>query len=144
MAEIKQIWCEEDKMFYPEIKEENGRLYKLDKETFVYLEQLELGLTAEEQELMSEPIGRWGEEWQRFMTENHPEVIPSLKGRLKWELIPRQIDKEAWEYRALLKKQYAEKNPRPKTFVEIRIWENTLGMILDRAVIEDIVHQYRE
>ena len=144
MAEIKQIWCEEDKMFYPEIKEENGRLYKLDKETFVYLEQMELGLTAEEQELMSEPIGRWGEEWQRFMTENHPEVIPSLKGRLKWELIPRQIDKEAWEYRALLKKQYAEKNPRPKKFVEIRKWENTLGMILDRAVIEDIVHQYRE
>lgn len=144
MAEIRQIWCEEDKMFYPEIKEENGRLYKLDKETFVYLEQMELGLTAEEQELMSEPIGRWGEEWQRFMTENHPEVIPSLKGRLKWELIPRQIDKEAWEYRALLKKQYAEKNPRPKKFVEIRKWENTLGMILDRAVIEDIVHQYRE
>ena len=144
MAEIKQIWCEEDKMFYPEIKEENGRLYKLDKETFVYLEQMELGLTAEEQELMSEPIGRWGEEWQRFMTENHPEVIPSLKGRLKWELIPRQIDKEAWEYRALLKKQYAEKNSRPKTFVEIQKWENTLGMILDRAVIEDIVHQYRE
>lgn len=131
-------------MFYPEIKEENGRLYKLDKETFVYLEQMQLGLTAEEQELMSEPIGRWGEEWQRFMTENHPEVIPSLKGRLKWELIPRQIDKEAWEYRALLKKQYAEKNPRPKTFVEIQKWENTLGMILDRAVIEDIVHQYRE
>ena len=144
MSEIKQIWCEEDKMFYPETKTENGRLYKLDKETFVYLEQMELGLTAEEQELMSEPIGRWGEEWQRFMTENHPEVIPSLKGRLKWELILRQIDKEAWEYRALLKKQYAEKNPRPKTFVEIRKWENTLGMILDRAVIEDIVHQYRE
>lgn len=144
MTEIKQIWCEEDKMFYPETKTENGRTYKLDKETFVYLEQMELGLTAEEQELMSEPIGRWGAEWQKFMTENHPEVIPSLKGRLKWELIPRQIDKEAWEYRALLKKQYAEKNPRPKTFVEIRKWENTLGMILDRAVIEDIVHQYRE
>ena len=144
MVEIKQIWCDEDKMFYPEIKEENGRLYKLDKETFVYLEQLELGLTAEEQELMNEPIGRWGAEWQKFMTENHPEVIPSLKGRLKWELIPRQIDKEAWESRTLLKKQYAEKNPRPKTFVEIRKWENTLGMILDRAVIEDIVHQYRE
>ena len=144
MAEIKQIWCDEDKMFYPEIKEENGRLYKLDKETFVYLEQMELGLTAEEQELMSEPIGRWGAEWQKFMMENHPEVIPSLKGRLKWELIPRQIDKEAWEYRTLLKKQYTEKNPRPKTFVEIRKWENTLGMILDRAVIEDIVHQYRE
>lgn len=77
-------------------------------------------------------------------TANHPEVIPSLKGRLKWELIPRQIDKEAREYRTLLKKQYVQKNPRPTTFVEIRKWENTLGMILDRAVIEDIVHQYRE
>ena len=144
MAEIKQIWCEEDKMFYPEIKEENGRLYKLDKETFVYLEQMELGLTEEEQELMSEPIGRWGTEWQRFMTENHPEVIPSLKGRLKWELIPRQIDREAMEYRTLLRKQYAQKNPRPKTFVEIRAWENTLGMIIDRAIVEDIAHQYRD
>ena len=144
MAEIKQIWCEEDKMFYPEIKKENGRTYKLDPTTFVYLEQLELGLTDEEQALMSEPIGRWGREWQRFMTENHPEVLLSLKGRLKWELIPRQIDKEAMEYRTLLRKQYAQKNPRPKTFVEIRQWENTLGMIIDRAIVEDIAHQYRE
>lgn len=84
MAEIKQIWCEEDKMFYPEIKKENGRTYKLDPTTFVYLEQLELGLTDEEQALMSEPIGRWGREWQRFMTENHPEVLPSLKGSVTW------------------------------------------------------------
>ena len=40
MEEIGQIWCEEDKMFYPEIKEENGRTYKLDPTTFVYLEQV--------------------------------------------------------------------------------------------------------
>lgn len=28
MAEVRQIWCAEDKMYYPEIKTENGRTYK--------------------------------------------------------------------------------------------------------------------
>lgn len=144
MAEVKQIWCEEDKKFYPETKTENGRTYKLDPKTFLYLEQMELGLTDEEQALMSEGIGQYGEKWRAYMTENHPEVIPSLQGRLKWELIPRQIDKEALEYRELLRKQYAEKNPRPTTFTEIAAWEKTLGMIIDRAIMEDIVLNYRD
>ena len=141
MEEIRQIWCEEDKRFYPETKTENGRTYKLDPQTFVYLEQMELGLTDEEQALMNEDIGQYGEKWRTYMTENHPEVIPSLQGRLKWDLIPRQIDKEAME---LLRKQYAEKNPRPTTFTEIAEWENTLGMMIDRAIMEDIVLQYRD
>ena len=97
MEKIRQIWCEEDNRYYPEIKIENGRTYKLDEEIFVYLEQLDLGLTDEEQQLMENPVDRWGQEWRKFMTENYPEDIPSLQGRLKWELIPRQIDKEAWE-----------------------------------------------
>ena len=144
MQEINQIWCEEDKMFYPETKMENGRFYKLDPQTFMYLEQLDLGLTDEEQALMSEDIGQYGEKWRQFMREFHPEVIPSLEGRLKWELIPRQVDKEAWEYRELLRKQYAAKYPRPTTFTEIAVWEKTLGMLIDRAIMEDVVLIYRE
>ena len=144
MEEIRQIWCEEDQMFYPEFKTENGRSYKLDQKTFVYLEQLDLGLTEEEQALMSEDIGKYGEKWREFMTEFHPEVIPSLQGRLKWELIPRQVDKEAWEYRALLRKQYEKQNPRPTTFNELVVWENTLGMLIDRAIMEDVVLIYRD
>ena len=61
MEEIRQIWCEEDQKYYPEIKIENGRTYKLDPQTFVYLEQLDLGLTEEEQALMNEDIGKYGE-----------------------------------------------------------------------------------
>ena len=143
MQEIKQIWCEEDNCYYPEIKIENGRSYKLDPTTFVYLEQLELGLTQEEQELMQNPIDRWGKAWQRFMEENYPEVIPSLQGRLKWELIPRHIDREAWSMWELLRKQYAEKNPRPKTFMEIAAWEKTRSIIVEREVMEQIVLQER-
>ena len=141
---VRQIWCEEDGKFYPEIKEENGRTYKLDPKTFVYLEQVELGLTDEEQKLMSEPIDRWGKAWQKFMTENYPEEIPSLEGRLKWELIPRQIDKEAWALWELLRKQYAEKNPRPKTtFTEIEQWEKTRSFIVEHEVMEQIVLVHR-
>ena len=143
MEEIRQIWCEEDNRYYPEIKIENGRTYKLDKETFVYLEQLDLGLTDEEQELMENPIDRWGQEWRKFMTENYPEDIPSLQGRLKWELIPRQIDKECWQMWELLRKQYAEKNSRPKTFLEITEWEKTRAFIIEHEIMEQIVLQYR-
>ena len=50
------------------------------------------------------------------MTEFYPEVIPSLQGHLKWELIPRQVDKEALEYRTLLRKQYEKQNPQPDNF----------------------------
>lgn len=131
-------------MFYPEIKIENGRTYKLDTQTFVYLQQLDLGLTEEEQALMSEDIGKYGEKWREYMEEFYPEVIPSLQGRLKWELIPRQVDKEAFEYRALLRKQYEKQNPRPTTFNELVVWENTLGMLIDRAIMEDIVLIYRD
>ena len=93
---------------------------------------------------MNEDIGKYGEKWREYMAEFHPEVIPSLQGRLKWELIPRQVDKEAMEYRELLRKQYAKENPRPTTFSELVAWENTLGMLIDRTIMEDIVLIYRE
>ena len=68
------------------------------------------------------------------MAENYPEDIPSLQGRLKWEIIPRQIDKEAWEMWELLRKQYATKNPRPTTFNEIAKWEKTRAFIIETTL----------
>lgn len=143
MEKIRQIWCEEDNRYYPEIKIENGRTYKLDEETFVYLEQLNLGLTDEEQELMENPVDRWGQEWRKFMQTNYPEEIPSLQGRLKWEIIPRQIDKECWQMWELLRKQYAANNPRPTTFLEIAKWENMRSFVIEHEIMEQLVLQYR-
>ena len=143
MEKIRQVWCEEDNRYYPEIKVEDGRTYKLYEETFVYLEQLNLGLTAEEQQLMENPVGRWGQEWRKFMTEYYPEEIPSLQGRLKWELIPRQIDKECWKMWRLFRKQYAANNPRPKTFLEIVSWEKMRQLAVEHEIMEQIVLQYR-
>ena len=141
--EIKQIWCEEDKMFYPEIKEENGRRYRLDPQTFVYLEELSLGLTDEEQELMSKPIGYFGRKWQEFMEENYPLDIPGLKGRMLWELIPRQIDKEAEEMAWNLEQEYAKNNPRPHTFLEIAQWEKMKSLEVNHRVMREIVLKQR-
>ena len=101
-------------------------------------------LIPEEQVLMQNPIDRWGQAWRNFMTEQHPEEIPELKSNLKWELIPRQIDREAWEMWELLRKQYAQAKPRPKTsFVEIERWERTRQLIVEHEVMEQIVLQYR-
>ena len=105
--------------------------------------ELKQTLTAEEQELMQNPIDRWGQEWRRFMQTYYPEEIPTLQENQKWELIPRQIDKEAWEMWELLRKQYAAKNPRPTTFLEIAEWEKKRTLIIEHEIMEQIVLQIR-
>ena len=112
MAEVRQIWCAEDKMYYPEIKTENGRTYKLDPETFVYLEQVELGLTDEEQQLRKADF-----------------IVVAVPTPVNFDHT---------------RKQYAEKNPRPKTtFTEIERWEKTRSFIVEHEVMEQIVLQRR-
>ena len=100
-------------------------------------------LSAEEQELMQNPIDRWGQEWRKFMQTHYSEEIPALQENQKWELIPRQIDKEAWEMWELLRKQYAAKNPRPTTFLEIAEWEKKRTFIIEHEIMEQIVLQIR-
>ena len=88
-------------------------------------------------------VDRWGVAWQRFMETNYPEEIPLLKESGRWEVIPRLIDREAWQMWELLRKQYAEKNPRPRTFVEIAAWEKTRSLVVEHEVMEQIVLQCR-
>ncbi len=59
------------------------------------------------------------------------------------EIIPRLIDREAWQMWELLRKQYAEKNPRPRTFVEIAACEKTRSLVVEHEVMEQIVLQCR-
>lgn len=61
-----------------------------------------------------------------------------------WEIIPHLIDREAWQMWELLRKQYAAQNPRPKTFVEIAVWEKTRSLVVEHEVMEQVVLQCRE
>ena len=105
--------------------------------------EIKRNLNTEEQELMQNPIDRWGLEWRKFMKTHYPEEISALQENQKWELIPRQIDKEAWEMWELLRKQYAAKNPRPTTFLEIAEWEKKRTLIIEHEIMEQIVLQIR-
>lgn len=96
--------------------------------------------TAEVEELT---IGRWGIAWQRFMQENYPVEAAELKKSNRWDELALEIDREAYSLWELLRKQYANANPRPTTFMETMKWENTRGFYVDREVMEQIVLQFR-
>lgn len=100
--------------------------------------------TTMNEEILNTSIDRWGEAWQHFMEINYPDEIPLLKENGRWEIIPRQIDRESWQMWELLRRQYAEKNPRPRTFVEISAWEKTRSLVVEHEVMEQIVLQCRE
>ena len=100
--------------------------------------------TTMNKEIHNTSIDRWGEAWRRFMETNYPDEIPPLKANGRWEIIPSQIDCEAWQMWELLRKQYAAQNPRPKTFVEIAVWEKTRSLVVEHEVMEQVVLQCRE
>ena len=93
---------------------------------------------------MNSPTDRWGAAWQRFMETNYPGEILRLKASGRWKVISRLIDREAWQMWDLLRKQYAEQNPRPRTFVEIAAWEKTRALIVEHEIMEQVVLQCRE
>lgn len=88
-------------------------------------------------------IGRWGKAWQNFMTENYPTETAELQNSERWEKLALEIEREAMSMWELLRKQYAQANPRPTTFTEIVKWENTRGFYVDHEVMEQIVLQFR-
>ena len=84
-------------------------------------------------------IGRFGAEWQRFMKENYPDVVTNDLAGERFDELARKIDAEAWGMWELLRRQYAEKYPRPKTFNEIVVWEKTRSLYVEHEVMEQIV-----
>ena len=106
--------------------------------------ELKRNLNTEEQELIQNPIGRWGEAWQRFMKENctHDEISASFNDD-EFDELAQRIDSEAWEMWELLRRQYAQKNPRPTTFNKIVSWEKMRSLTVEREVMEQIVLQIR-
>ena len=88
-------------------------------------------------------IGRWGKAWQRFMQENSPDEAEELMNSNRFDELALEIDREAHTLWELLRKQYAEANPRPTTFMETMKWENTRGFYVDHEVMEQVVLKER-
>lgn len=88
-------------------------------------------------------IGRFGAEWQKFMKENYPDTVSSDFIGDEFDELARKIDGEAWQMWELLRRQYAESNPRPKNFAEIVPWEKTRSLIVEHEVMEQVVLRCR-
>lgn len=96
---------------------------------------------SEEQELMKEPIGRWGRQWQRFMEETYPEQAERMKNiGSDWELIPRRIDNEALEMYEIVRREYQRTNPRPTAFAELIAWEETFRLMWIHRVETELIY----
>ncbi len=106
--------------------------------------ELKQTLNAEEEKFIQNPIGRWGEAWQRYMKENcTPDEISVNFKDGEFDELARRIDSEAWEMWELLRRQYDQKNPRPSTFLEIAEWEKKRTLIIEHEIMEQIVLQIR-
>lgn len=143
----KMIWYEPDEDYIPEIikDENNGLTYLLDQRDWSYNPMVCYTNNTEEQELLKEQIGFYGRRWIEFMEQNYPLDIMDLKGMCRWEIIPREIDKEADEMYQILSKQFEQNNPRPtESFVEIAKWEKMKQTEIRQAIMEDIVLKPRQ
>ena len=74
------------------------------------------------QELLTMPIGRWGRLWQEWVKTEYPTEIAVLIMEGRWQLIPREIDREAQQRWDDLDTIFRQKNPRPMSFTEIQTW----------------------
>lgn len=143
--QLTQVWCEEEKQYFPSVKTRRGKFYKLETETFTYGVMQE-PLPEEYQELMTQEIGRWGHAWQAYMESEYPAEIPRLIGNMMWTLIARKIEREAAELTTVLEKQYEAKNPKPlpnDTMAVIR-WNESFKTFRNEVVNETLIYTYRE
>jgi len=74
------------------------------------------------------------------MRDNHPDVVQELEAENRLFEVAKSVDEDAWDYRELLDKQYAEQNPRPRvSFEKAAAWEFTRQFYTDGAVMRERV-----
>ena len=108
-----------------------------------YLTEMQYTDNPREQALLRRPIGKWGREWQEWMKTEHPTEIAVLIMAGRWQLIPREIDKQAESRWTELDEQYRRENPRPTDFRLIQEWEINRMLTLEHRIMEEIVFQMR-
>jgi hypothetical protein len=90
-----------------------------------------------------EPIGKYGEAWMDWMEEHHPCETDWMRLLHKFLTKAREVDKLAWEYRAVLERDYERMYPRPDGFEETVRWERTREWHVDSDVMTEIVLKMR-
>ena len=108
-----------------------------------YLTEMQYTDSPQEQALLRRPIGRWGRLWQIWMKTEHPSEVAVLVMTARWQIIPREIDRQAENRWTELDAQYRRENPRPVTFLEMQKWEKARLLTLEHIIMEEIVFRMR-
>ena len=108
-----------------------------------YLTEMHYTDSPQEQSLLRRPIGRWGRLWQEWMKTEHPTEIAVLVMTARWQIIPREIDRQAENRWTELDEQYRRENPRPADFRSMQEWEKARLLTLEHIIMEEIVFRIR-
>ncbi|GHU77317.1 hypothetical protein FACS1894188_11340 [Clostridia bacterium] len=139
---IQQIG-EDAPSFMPTYQMENGEITaELNPTDGLYYTAMDYSEDEDEQELLNERLGTYGEKWQKFMTEKYPAEALQLKLNCQWEILSRRIDREAYEMDEILTEQYTKQNPPPQTtedFFATLNWRKTMRFYVEHEVMEQIV-----
>ena len=117
--------------------------YKLSP-TGQFLTEMPYTIDPQETRMLKYPIGRWGRLWQEWMETEYPTEVTVLVMIGRWQIIPREIDREAELRFQELDKKYRLKNSRPESFPEVQIWEKERLLTVEHQVMKEIVFQLRE
>lgn len=135
---------EPEPTFMPMYIVEDEMLYELNPAQGLYYGQMEYTTDEDEKKLLEEEVGLFGQKWQKFMEENYLGDVALLKLKCRWEIISRQIDKEAQEMYSQMKMQYMTKNPaNTNKQTELHKYYETMDFYIKHEIMEQIVLQPR-
>jgi hypothetical protein len=97
----------------------------------------------QEIELLKTPISRWGRMWQDWVRTEYPTEVSVLIMTGRWNIIPREIDRQAENRFSELDELYRRENSRPVTFSEMQMWEKNRLLTIEHRIMEEIIYQRR-
>ena len=77
------------------------------------------------------------------ITIEYPTEVTVLIVTGRWNIIPREIDRQAEEMFLELDALYRKENPRPVTFSEMQKWEKERLLTIEHRIMEEMIFQLR-
>jgi len=95
--------------------------------------------TITEPSVEAAEIGTYGAAWIDWMQTHHKKLVREMKSKNTFLAVAMSVDKSAWEYRAILDRDYAKMNPRPTKYEDVVKWERTREFYTDSTVMRERV-----
>jgi hypothetical protein len=134
-----QVEGQEVTKFYPEYRKKDISGTEMWYKFNPILGTYEPNLTGMEPSMEEEPIGTYGMRWIDWMKNYHSHLVAEMRMNNNFLTVARSVDKEAWEHRAILDRDYEQMHPRPTEYEDVVSWERTRTYYSDNTVMRETV-----